>query len=85
MRLVLAIMLGSLTAGCADTQRIYTPLGKLESRSRVIAMEKGPDGIVYTILGKDGRVIADRATLAEVQTREPWVGQLLKTGWAGEQ
>ena len=84
MRWVFVLAVGWGVAGCAGEKAVYQPLGSLQMRERVVEMEKGPKGVVYTVRRDDGKVVAKRVSLKELSAQEPVMERLLKTGWAGE-
>ena len=84
MRWVVVVVAGLFVAGCAGEKPVYQPLGSLQMRERVVEMEKGPKGVVYTVRRDDGKVVAERVSLGELRAQEPVMERLVKTGWAGD-
>lgn len=54
----------------------------LETRDAVITAMAGPDGPVYTVRTRDGRMLARRLSEQELQVRLPRIHRLLKTSYA---
>lgn len=57
-------------------------MGYLETRDRVVAIKAGPQGTVYTIYRKDGRVLHRNLSLRALQAQAPQLHQLVRHGLA---
>jgi hypothetical protein len=58
------------------------PLGSFVSRNGILRVASTPGGVVYTVVGADGNVLADGVTAAELRVRLPQYYLLLEAGLA---
>jgi hypothetical protein len=71
------------TRSAADT--LPAIIGHIVTRDHEVAMSAG-DACQYTVRTRDGRVLAERVTARQLQTRFPDLHRVLNTGyaqWAG--
>ena len=71
-----------------DTTRgEYVVIGSVARRDQVVTVKSGPDGIVYTVAGKDGRILFDNLTEAQLKEKTPQLHDYISTGtgqiWGG--
>lgn len=59
-------------------------IGHLETRDRLITIKAGPNGAVYTVRSKAGKILATDATLDQLKAQLPEVHDFLKSGVAGK-
>ena len=57
----------------------YPVIGHLEQRNRTITLKAGPQGTLYVVKSKDGKLLADEATLEELKAQLPEVHEFLRT------
>lgn len=97
-RFLLPLVVGAmaLTAGCASRARApadraaqvarsaeqYPLIVRLEGRHYSVSACSGPQGVVYTAHGRDGRTIVANASLDELRQRHPGIYQQILPGIA---
>ncbi len=59
-------------------------IGHLETRHRFITIKAGPNGAVYTVKTKAGKILATDATLDQLKAQLPDVHDFLKSSVAGK-
>lgn len=57
----------------------YPVIGHLEQRNRTITLKAGPQGTLYVVKSKDGKVLAAESTLEELKAQLPEVYDFLRT------
>ena len=57
-------------------------IGHLEKRDRIITIKSGPQGPVYSVATKDGKVLFENVSAEQLKARAPEIHDLLKTGLA---
>jgi len=87
MKPIIITVLLALAAGAyaADKPQPRSILGYLETRDRVIVLWSG-EPACYTIRTRDGKVLADKITQAEMKSRFPELAQITDStvvAWAG--
>jgi hypothetical protein len=61
-------------------------IGHLKTMDKLITMQSGPDGPLYTVKSKGGRVVAADLSAAELSARFPELSEVVERGiadWAG--
>jgi hypothetical protein len=58
-------------------------IGYMQSRDRVVTISQGPNGAVYTIKNKDGKVLAENFSEKDLKEKYPSVYSQIKYGLAG--
>ena len=65
----------------------YVVIGSFARRDQVVTIKSGSGGIVYTIAGKDGRILFDNLTAAQLKEKTPQLHDYISTGtgqiWGG--
>jgi len=62
----------------------YAVLGYLEKRDRVITIKAGPQGPVYSVATKAGKVLLENLSAEQLKAQAPELHELIKTGVAGD-
>jgi hypothetical protein len=64
----------------------YVVIGSFARRDQVVTVKTGPNGVVYTVAGKDGKIQFENLTAAELKEKTPQLHEYIETGtggWAG--
>jgi hypothetical protein len=75
----------SLTPAAQNTGD-YVVIGSFTRRDQVVTVKTGPNGPVYSIAGKDGKVLFENLTTAELKDKTPALHEYISTGiglWGG--
>jgi len=59
-------------------------IGYLEKRDHVIAIKSGPQGPVYSVMTKDGKILFEDVSAEQLKAQAPEIHDLIKTGIAGD-
>jgi len=62
----------------------YAVIGYLEKRDRVITIKAGPQGPVYSVATKDGKILHENLSAEQLKAQSPELHELIKTGVAGD-
>ena len=62
----------------------YAVIGYLEKRDRVITIKAGPQGPVYSIATREGKVLRENLSAKQLKAQAPELHELIKTGLAGD-
>lgn len=57
----------------------------LQTRNEIITVMAGPDGPVYTVRAREGRMLGQRLSERELQAQLPKIYRFLKTAYAGDE
>jgi hypothetical protein len=60
-----------------------TVIGHLEMRGKTITLKTGPNGPIYFVKSKDGKVLANDLTLDQLKAQAPEVHDFIKSSVAG--
>ena len=87
MKAILTAFLLALAgiASAGDNEQAPSVLGCLEAQNHVIDLYAGPQPL-YTVLTKDGKVLANRITAAALRARFPELSRIndaTAVAWAG--
>jgi hypothetical protein len=87
MKAILASLFVALaaTASVADNERLSAILGHLETKDRFVTLWAGPQPR-YTVRTRDGKLLAERISAAELRTRYPELSRIndaTTVAWAG--
>ena len=74
---------GKQMAASATDER-YAVIGYLEKRDRVITIKSGPQGPVYSVATKAGKVLHENLSAEQLKAQAPELHELIKTGVAGD-
>ena len=74
---------GNQMAAPATDDR-YAVIGYLEKRDRVITIKAGPQGPVYSVATKEGKVLHEDLSAEQLKAQAPELHELIKTGVAGD-
>ena len=58
-------------------------IGHLETRDKVITMKSGPDGLLYLVRTKDGKILHENLSEEQLKAQAPEIHELIKTSVAG--
>jgi L-ascorbate metabolism protein UlaG (beta-lactamase superfamily) len=61
-----------------------TVIGYLEKNDRVITIKSGPQGPLYSVKTKDGKVLFEDVSAEQLKAQSPEIHDLLKTGLAND-
>jgi hypothetical protein len=67
-----------------ETQDQFRIIVQLETRSEIITVMSGPNGRLYTVEAKGGKVLESEISALELWTKFPAIYHLLKTSYARE-
>jgi len=59
-------------------------VGTLEKGDHIITLKSGPQGPVYSVATKEGKVLFEDVSAEQLKAQAPDVHALLKTGFAGD-
>ena len=62
----------------------YIVIGHLEHRDRVITVKSGAQGVVYSVRNRDGKVLFDNLTAAQLKTQSPEIHHFIDAATAGQ-
>ncbi len=62
----------------------YAVIGYLEKRDRVITIKAGPQGPVYSVATKEGKVLHENLSAEQLKAQAPELHDLIKTGVVGD-
>jgi len=62
----------------------YAVIGYLEKRDRMITIKAGPRGVVYSVATKDGKVLFENVSAAQLKAQAPEIHELINTGVASD-
>ncbi len=86
-----ALSAGKRNAGKSEQQMVVSPtgdsyavIGYLEKRDRVITIKAGPQGPVYSVATKDGKILHENLSAEQLKAQSPELHELIKTGVAGD-
>jgi hypothetical protein len=68
----------------AEPKESYTVIGYLEKRDRVITIKSSSHGTVYSVAGKDGKVLFENVSAEQLKAQAPELHDMIKTGVAGD-
>jgi hypothetical protein len=71
---------GAVPAGKSEERATLRVIGYLEKRDRVITIKSSPKGVVYSVAGRDGKVLFENLSLEQLKARAPEIHDFLKTG-----
>ena len=77
------IQAGAQTAR-PEESKSFKVIGYLEKRDRVVTIKSGPNGTVYSVATKGGKVIHENLSAEQLKAQAPDVHDLIKTGVAGD-
>ena len=60
----------------------YPVIGYLEKRDCVITIKSSPDGTIYSIATKDGKILHENVSAEQLKAKAPELYQAVKTGLA---
>jgi hypothetical protein len=66
-----------------STAEVYTVIGHLEKRDRVITIQSGPRGPVYTVANREGKVLLEYLSLEQLRAQAPEIHEFIKGAVAG--
>ena len=61
----------------------FIVIGHLEHRDRVVTIKSGAQGVVYSVRSRDGKILFDNLTAAQLKAQSPELHNVLETGTAG--
>ena len=56
----------------------YVVIGHLQHRDRVVTIKSGAQGTVYSVQNKDGKILFENATAAELQAKAPEIHDFIE-------
>jgi hypothetical protein len=68
----------------SDTDDNYVVVGYLEKNDRVITIKAGPEGPVYSVATREGKVLHENLSAEQLKAQAPELHELIKTGVAGD-
>jgi len=61
----------------------FIPIVCLETRDRIVTVQSGPNGLVYLIETKDGKVLHENLSEEQLKAQAPETYELIKTAVSG--
>jgi hypothetical protein len=62
---------------------VLIPIVRLETRDKLVTVQSGPDGLVYLVETKDGKVLHENLSEEQLKAQAPEIHELIKTAVAG--
>ena len=62
----------------------FIVIGHLEHRDRVITIKSGAQGVVYSVRNRDGKILFDNLTAAQLKTQSPELHTFIEAATAGQ-
>ncbi len=59
------------------------PIVQLETRDKLVTIQSGPEGLVYLVRTKDGKVLHENLSEDQLKAQAPEIHELIKTAVAG--
>ena len=59
------------------------PIVHLEMQDKLVTVQSGPDGLVYLVQSKDGKVLHENLSEEQLKAQAPEIHELIKTSVAG--
>ena len=59
------------------------PIVHLEMQDKVVTVQSGPEGLVYLVKAKDGKVLHENLSEEQLKAQAPDIHELIKTAVAG--
>ena len=63
--------------------RYLIPIVRLETQDKLVTVQSGPDGLVYLVQSKDGKVLHENLSEEQLKAQAPEIHELIKTSVAG--
>jgi len=60
----------------------FIVIGHLEHRDRVVTIKSGAQGVVYTVQSRDGKILFDNLTAAQLKSQSPELHDFIESGTA---
>ena len=61
----------------------FVVIGHLQHQDRVVTIKSGAEGLVYSVHNRDGKILFDNLTAAQLRTESPDLHDFIETGTAG--
>ena len=58
-------------------------VGHLETRDKIVTIQSGPNGLLYLVKTKDGKVLHESLSEEQLKAQAPEIHELIKTSVAG--
>ena len=58
-------------------------IGHLETRDKIVTIQSGPNGLLYLVKTKDGKVLHESLSEEQLKAQAPEIHELIKTSVAG--
>lgn len=72
------------TSAAAKPTESYPVIGYLEKRNYVITIMASPQGTIYSIATKDGKILHENVSAEQLKAKAPELYQAVKTGLAND-
>ena len=59
-------------------------IGHLETRDKVVTIQSGPNGLLYLVKTKDGKILHENLSEEQLKAQAPEIHELIKTSVAGK-
>jgi hypothetical protein len=60
----------------------FIVIGHLEHRDRVVTIKSGAQGVVYSVRNRDGKILFDNLTAAQLKAQSPEIHDFIEAGTA---
>jgi len=58
-------------------------IGHLETRDKIVTIQSGPNGLLYLVKTKDGKILHENLSEEQLKAQAPEIHELIKTSVAG--
>jgi hypothetical protein len=62
----------------------FVVIGHLEHRDRVVTIKSGAQGLVYSVRERDGKILFENLTAAQLKTQSPEIQSFIEAATAGQ-
>jgi hypothetical protein len=62
----------------------FVVIGHLEHRDRVVTIKSGAQGLVYSVRERDGKILFENLTAAQLKTQSPEIHSFIEAAAAGQ-
>lgn len=62
----------------------FVVMGHLEHRDRVVTIKSGAQGLVYSVRSRDGKILFDNLTAAQLKIESPEIHGFIEAATAGQ-
>ena len=71
------------SASAAAESVVLIPIVHLEMQDKLVTIQSGPEGLVYLVQTKDGKILHENLSEEQLKAQAPEIHDLIKTAVAG--